>query len=177
VALAALFDFLREEFLALCPNGWIPLGRTQLSQSRTQANKLDHFNVEYYAIDLSNGSHLNQQSERHCLSTEALIHNGGRVAMTTQAIAKSDSQSQLKAKPPAIPIVIGVVGHRDIRVADQEALKTGLKQVFNEFREAYPHTPVVVMTSLAQGADSLAAWVAQDCQLDIRAALPMPEDD
>ena len=66
---------------------------------------------------------------------------------------------------PALPIVIGVVGHRDISPNDRETLKETLKAVFRQFQAAYRHTPLVVLSALAEGADQLAAWAALDAAL------------
>jgi hypothetical protein len=65
---------------------------------------------------------------------------------------------------PAVPLVLGVVGHRDVRDGDREALRTKLIEVFQQFRQAYRHSPLVVMTSLAEGADQIAAEAALACE-------------
>ncbi len=85
---------------------------------------------------------------------------------------------------PAISHVLGVVGHRRVRPEDYPALRAALAAVFVEFRAAYPHTPLVLLSMLAEGADQLAAEVALDAartdgvpadQVAVRAPLPMPE--
>jgi hypothetical protein len=52
---------------------------------------------------------------------------------------------------PAVPLVLGVVGHRDVQEGDSTALKARLVELFLQFRVAYKHTPLLVTTSLAQG--------------------------
>ncbi len=61
---------------------------------------------------------------------------------------------------PAVPIVLGLVGHRDLRPGDRDVLKQRLNAIFQQFRDAYPHTPLVLLSALAEGADQLAAEAA-----------------
>ena len=61
---------------------------------------------------------------------------------------------------PAVPIVLGLVGHRDLRPGDRDVLKQRLNEIFRQFRDAYPHTPLVLLSALAEGADQLAAEAA-----------------
>jgi hypothetical protein len=59
-----------------------------------------------------------------------------------------------------IPIVLGVVGHRDIHPEARESLIQALNRLFDEFDKAYPNSPKVLLSPLAPGADQLAAEVA-----------------
>src|SRR4051794_536668 len=79
---------------------------------------------------------------------------------------------------PAVPIVLGVVGHRDVRAEDRDALKSALTAIFRQFREAYGPTPLVVLSSLAEGADQLAAEAALEVDdgVFVRAPLPFPPE-
>src|SRR4028118_1481014 len=77
---------------------------------------------------------------------------------------------------PQVPLVIGVIGHRRLRPEDADVLRNALCNEFRAFANAYPHTPLVVLTALAQGADTLAAEAAKACDLKIRAAIPMPPE-
>ena len=75
---------------------------------------------------------------------------------------KSDDPASYPAEPPRNPIVLGVVGHVDPRREDLTALKAAFEEILADFRERYPSTPLVVMSSLARGTDQLAAGVALD---------------
>ena len=77
---------------------------------------------------------------------------------------------------PAVPIVLGIVGHCDVVDTDREILKARLVGLFGEFIKAYPHTPLLVVTSLAQGADQIAADAALEAGAFVRAPLPLPSD-
>ena len=83
--------------------------------------------------------------------------------------------------PPPYPIIVGVTGHRDIapgqREAVRAALQTVLTSLYAEFGDA-----LHVMTALADGADQLAADVAEElvapggksASLKLIAVSPMP---
>ena len=77
---------------------------------------------------------------------------------------------------PAIPIVLGIVGHRTLCDEDRPILQAALERLFAEVHGAYPHTPLTILTSLAEGADQIAAVTALACGASVRAALPFPPD-
>jgi hypothetical protein len=72
-----------------------------------------------------------------------------------------------------LPLIFGVSGHRDLRVADVPQLREQLFRVFARFRVAYPHTPFQLLTPLAEGADRLAAEVALESKISLFVPLPM----
>lgn len=72
-----------------------------------------------------------------------------------------------------LPLVFGVSGHRDLRIADIPQLCEQLLRVFGRFRAAYPHTPFQLLTPLAEGADRLAAEVALASEIELLVPLPM----
>jgi hypothetical protein len=74
-----------------------------------------------------------------------------------------------------IPIVLGVTGHLDIRAEDVERLRTSIADIFANLRGRYRHTPLVLLTSLARGADQLVADVAIKNRVRIIAPLPFPQ--
>lgn len=72
-----------------------------------------------------------------------------------------------------LPLVLGVTGHRDLRKEDEEPLKKQLRVIFDELAESNPHTPLQLLSGLAEGADRLAAGVALECGVALIACLPM----
>jgi len=80
-----------------------------------------------------------------------------------------------------VPLVIGVTGHRDPRGEDIEALKRRVGQVFDglarDYLTADGATPIVVLSSLAEGADQLVASVALERGAILIAPLPMPLEE
>jgi hypothetical protein len=75
----------------------------------------------------------------------------------------------------ATALVVGVTGHRDLRAADVDALAAQVREFLLDLRARYPALPLVLLSPLADGADSLAAEVAFDLGLRVIAPLPLPE--
>src|SRR4051794_27424024 len=73
-----------------------------------------------------------------------------------------------------IPLVLGIVGHRDLCPEQIPAIEKLLRQLFQDLRSKYPQTPLVLLSALAEGADCLAARVALDCGAQLVVPLPMP---
>jgi hypothetical protein len=81
---------------------------------------------------------------------------------------------QQSSKGGLLPLVVGVTGHRDLA---PEALPDATRQVrvlFALLRDRYPNTPIVLLSSLAEGADRLVAHVALDSGAELYAVLPLP---
>jgi hypothetical protein len=76
-------------------------------------------------------------------------------------------------KSSRIPIVIGVTGHRDLRAGDVPRLEEITREILSDLKQRHPHTPIVVQSSLAEGADLLAARIAVEMGLELIAPLPM----
>jgi hypothetical protein len=74
------------------------------------------------------------------------------------------------------PLVIGVTGHRDLVPSELDALRKLITHMFDELRSHFPHTPLRLMTALAEGADRLAAHAAHDADVEVQVVLPMPRE-
>ena len=72
----------------------------------------------------------------------------------------------------SIPIVIGVTGHRDLRDEDVARLRSVVHGELAKLQAAYPHSPFVMLSSLAVGADTLCAQEA--LALGMRLVCPLP---
>ncbi len=87
---------------------------------------------------------------------------------------------------PRVPLVFGVVGHRAFSKGIVPALKTAVQDIFREFHAAFPQTPFVVLSSLAEGGDQVAVEAALEwanaaehghsVEIEIRVPLPFPQD-
>ncbi len=77
----------------------------------------------------------------------------------------------------SIPLILGVTGHRDLRPADLDTLTYRVDALFEEFRTAYPQTPLDLLSSLAEGADRLVASRALRAGARVVAPLPLAPDD
>src|SRR5437899_1178013 len=73
------------------------------------------------------------------------------------------------------PLVIGITGHRDLRLEDVDKLEDKVRQVLGEKRTQYPSTPIILLSALAEGADRLAARVALDIGARLVVPLPMAQ--
>jgi hypothetical protein len=73
-----------------------------------------------------------------------------------------------------LSLVIGVTGHRDVAAADEAPLRAAFGRVIDELSRACPHTPLLVLSGLAAGADAVAAEEAIARNIPVMAVLPMP---
>ncbi len=75
-----------------------------------------------------------------------------------------------------LPLVIGITGHRDLRAEDVPALETKVRDIFQTMRAKCPHTPLLLLSPLADGADRLAARVARAAadELGVCLIVPLP---
>jgi hypothetical protein len=76
--------------------------------------------------------------------------------------------------PGPLPLVLGVTGHRDLRAGDTPALEKLVRDVFLELRRRHPATPLLLLSSLAEGADRLVARVALAFGARLIVPLPLP---
>jgi hypothetical protein len=73
-----------------------------------------------------------------------------------------------------LSIVVGVTGHRDIAHAEEAPLRDAFARILERLQRSCPHTPMLVLSGLAAGADSLAAQEAMERGIPVIACLPMP---
>lgn len=76
----------------------------------------------------------------------------------------------------AVPLVIGVTGHRTIREKDREVLYYAVISELQKLREQCPDTPLLMLNSLAEGADLLCADAAKELDIPLTAVLPMERE-
>jgi len=75
--------------------------------------------------------------------------------------------------PGPLPLVVGITGHRDLPDADIPALENALRGVLRDLQAQYPSTPLLVLSSLAEGADRLGARIALETGAQLVVPLPM----
>lgn len=73
-----------------------------------------------------------------------------------------------------IPLIVGVTGHRDLVDDEISSIRDCVYGFFVQLKREHPGTPVVVMSPLAEGADSLVAEVALELDLPLWVPLPKP---
>ncbi len=76
-----------------------------------------------------------------------------------------------------IPIVVGVTGHRQIREEDRPVLVEAVRRELESLKTACPHSQVLMLSSLAEGADQLCAEAALSLSIPVIAALPMEQEE
>jgi len=79
-------------------------------------------------------------------------------------------------KKNKIPVIFAVTGHRDICKKAIPQIKKILKNTFESFQKKYPHTPMILISALAEGADMLVAEVAIECGVELHIMLPYQEE-
>ena len=79
----------------------------------------------------------------------------------------------MESRKQIIPVVVGVTGHRQLRPEDRKALYESVCAELRALRETCPHSPLVMLNSLAEGADLLCARAAEELGIPLIAALPM----
>jgi hypothetical protein len=75
------------------------------------------------------------------------------------------------------PIIIGVTGHRDLRPEDIPRLEAKVREIFEDLQIKYPHTPLQVLSPLAEGADRLVARIGLELGAELIVPLSMPREE
>jgi hypothetical protein len=73
----------------------------------------------------------------------------------------------------AIPLLVGVTGHRDVADTHVDAARDLVVQRLRQLAHDYPHTPIVVLSPLAEGADRIVAEAALSLELEVIVPLPI----
>lgn len=76
-----------------------------------------------------------------------------------------------------IPIVIGVTAHRKIREQDGSVILEAVKTELRKLQKLFPHSSLVMLSSLAEGGDLLCADAAEELDMPLIVALPRARED
>ncbi len=79
-----------------------------------------------------------------------------------------------------LPLVLGVTGHIDLRESDLPKLRESVARVLQDLRRLAPHTPFVLISPLAEGADRLVAevfWEREKKDGKLVCPLPLPKEE
>ncbi len=76
----------------------------------------------------------------------------------------------------SLPIAVGIVGHRAMHEDDRKAIEERMRSVFRDLKSKYPHTPLMVLSPLAEGADRLGARIAMEFGAELVVPLPFERD-
>lgn len=75
-----------------------------------------------------------------------------------------------------IPIVIGVTGHRDVPLSDPPLLEGATRNILSEMAGKTHHSPHILISCLAEGADRIAARCALEMGWMLGVVLPAPKE-
>jgi len=81
------------------------------------------------------------------------------------------------ADTAAIPLIIGVAGHRDLVATDLGSIEQQVVAALDRLQGLARHSPCLLLTALAEGADQLVARAALARGWGVIAVLPMPLAD
>ena len=76
-----------------------------------------------------------------------------------------------------IPIVIGVTGHRQLCRQDEERLHGAVIRALQRIKALCPHSPLLMLCSLAEGGDLLCADAGEELGIPLAAVLPRERAD
>lgn len=73
-----------------------------------------------------------------------------------------------------VPLTVGIIGHRDLLVQERQRVQSQIREIVSYYRKTFPDCPILVMSSLAQGADQLALAAVSGLEgVRVLALLPM----
>ncbi|MEO7039851.1 MAG: hypothetical protein ABI446_10450 [Gemmatimonadaceae bacterium] len=76
-----------------------------------------------------------------------------------------------------VPVTIGVTGHRSLLPGDEAAIQAQLRALFARIRREAPHSPMILLSALAEGADRLVARFALGEGIGLIVVLPMRQEN
>ncbi len=76
-----------------------------------------------------------------------------------------------------IPLIVAVTGHRDLIKEDENILREKVKEFFEELKRNNPHTNIILLSGLAEGADMLTAEEALKLSIELIAILPYEKEE
>lgn len=76
-----------------------------------------------------------------------------------------------------IPIIFGITGHRDIFPQHESVIQEMIQKIFQDQKSKYPHTPLILLTPLAEGADRIAARAMLSIGGSIIVPLPLSKEE
>ena len=76
----------------------------------------------------------------------------------------------------AIPLIVGVTSHRDLREDELDGLRGQVGRFFARLRAEYPDLALIVLSPLAEGGDQLVAEEGLRQGARLRVPLPLPLD-
>lgn len=101
-----------------------------------------------------------------------LTETGRRAPGAVQGRQPAGRVSADDARGAVAPVVIGVTGHRNLVNAERELLARRVRELLMGLRQELPHSPLLILSPLAEGADQLVAEIG--LELGARLVAPLP---
>ena len=79
--------------------------------------------------------------------------------------------------PQLVPITVGLIGHRKIKDAELDGILAQFDGALAELLDHFRHSPIILLTSLAEGADRIALKSRYRDLISICAVLPFPLEE
>jgi len=76
-----------------------------------------------------------------------------------------------------VSLVIAVTGHRDLHPDYVSEYQKQVVEILRTLKDRHPHTPLLLLSGLADGADRVAVYAAQQVEIPYVAVLPMPKSE
>jgi hypothetical protein len=95
------------------------------------------------------------------------------------ALAGTEQSLPQTPVPPLdrIALTIGVTGHRTVPPSLDSELRSEFAALLTRLAQAHPNTPLVVLSTLAAGTETLAVEVAHSLGIPVVACLPAPAEE
>ncbi len=87
--------------------------------------------------------------------------------------ARRESE-KLRAEVGPLPIAVSIIGHRDPRPEDLGTIEGLVRSILVDLQSRFPHSPLLVLSALADGADRIGAKIALELGARLVVPLPMP---
>ena len=85
------------------------------------------------------------------------------------------SDNQVMSETSGIPLLVGVVGHRDLVPRELPAIRDATVRLLRTLKETHPDVRINLLSAQAEGADLVVADVARELGIGIIALLPFDE--
>jgi hypothetical protein len=98
-------------------------------------------------------------------STATQTGNGSVTAPARVAVIAHDA-------PASAPLVIGITSHRNIVAGEVKVIRARVRELFVQLQNEFPHSPLTVLSPLAEGGDQLVA--EEGLKLGAQLVSPLP---
>jgi hypothetical protein len=116
--------------------------------------------------------------ERHISATNPASPSMAHTPVTSRSMRDAESVGSPALEPDGhVPIVLGVTGHRSLHHGDDDAIVEQFGVLLARIRREAPHSPIVLLTALAEGADRLVARLAMRERVGVIAVLPLEAEN